>query len=59
MTSTSHHAEKTFWIVAADEAQAIFYKRDTMRAPLHEFLSLENASVLAKQRTMAVAGTMR
>lgn len=44
MPTTSHQAEKTFWIVAADEAHAVFYKRDTMRAPLHEFLSLENAA---------------
>lgn len=42
MTGTYHRAEKAYWIVAADESRAIFYKREKRRAPLQEFLSLEN-----------------
>jgi protein required for attachment to host cells len=42
MTGANHRAEKTYWIIVADEAQAIFYTRNARRSPLLELLSLEN-----------------
>jgi protein required for attachment to host cells len=44
MVNTINRAEKTYWVVVADESKAIFYTRDTRRAPLLEFLKLENAA---------------
>lgn len=44
MTHTEQRAERAFWVVAANESQAIFYGRETMSGPLHQFLSLENES---------------
>lgn len=37
-------AEKTFWIVVADESQATIYTRDTRRASLAKMCSLENTA---------------
>jgi protein required for attachment to host cells len=42
MTDAANRAEKTYWVVVADESRAIFYTRDTRRAPLLEFLVLNN-----------------
>jgi protein required for attachment to host cells len=42
MTDAGDRAEKTYWVVVADESRAIFYTRDTRRAPLLEFLALDN-----------------
>ena len=42
MTSPQQRAESAFWVVAANESQAIFYWRDMKRAPLHQFLTVEN-----------------
>lgn len=42
MTNASLHADKTYWIVVADESRASIYTRHAKRAPLIEFLSLEN-----------------
>lgn len=42
MANASVHAEKTYWIVVADESRATVYTRDARRAPLIEFFSLEN-----------------
>jgi len=42
MTDAGDRARKTYWVVVADESQAIFYTRDNKRAPLLEFLALSN-----------------
>jgi len=42
MPVARHRAEKTYWVIVADEAQAVFYTRKARRSPLLEFLSLEN-----------------
>jgi protein required for attachment to host cells len=42
MTDAGDRAEKTYWVVVADESRAIFYTRDTRRAPLLEFFALDN-----------------
>lgn len=42
MEGVNVSAEKSYWIVVADESQAIFYTRNTRRAPLQRFLALEN-----------------
>jgi protein required for attachment to host cells len=42
MVQTNHRTERAFWVVAADESQANFYQRDARRAPLQQFLSIEN-----------------
>jgi protein required for attachment to host cells len=42
MTDAANRAEKTYWVVVADESRAIFYTRDTRRAPLLEFFALDN-----------------
>jgi protein required for attachment to host cells len=42
MANAGYGAEKAYWVVVADESQAIFYTRDTRRAPLLEFLALDN-----------------
>lgn len=44
MLTSNRRQERYFWVIAADESQAIFYKRDKKRAPLQQFLSLENAA---------------
>jgi len=42
MTVAGDRAEKTYWVVVADESQAIFYTRNARRAPLLEFFALNN-----------------
>ncbi len=42
MTDAGNRAEKTYWVVVADESRAIFYTRDARRAPLLEFFALDN-----------------
>lgn len=42
MAQLDHHPEKPFWVIAANESQAVFYERDTRRAPLQQFFSAEN-----------------
>jgi protein required for attachment to host cells len=48
MASTNNRVKKAYWVVAANESQAIFYSRETKRAPLVEFLSLENEAARKK-----------
>lgn len=48
MPVDNRRAEKTFWIVVADESQAIIYTRATRRAPLDLVCSLENAAARKK-----------
>jgi len=42
MTNASLHADKSYWIVVADESRANIYTREARSAPLVELLSLEN-----------------
>ena len=42
MATAMQSSEKKYWVVVADEAQAIVYTRDTLHAPLAEYFSLEN-----------------
>jgi len=49
MTQAAVSAEKTFWVVVADESRAIFYSRKTRRAPMQELFSTENE--LARVKT--------
>jgi len=42
MIAVSLQAEKTYWIVVADESRATIYTRRAKRAPLVELLSLKN-----------------
>lgn len=48
MSKTAVRAEKTYWIVVADEAKATIYTRDAKSAPLVELLSLENETARKK-----------
>ncbi len=49
MVRTTGHAEKTYWIIVANEAQAIIYTRTERRSPFTEFLSFENAEARKKK----------
>lgn len=42
MAAAKHSVEKTYWIVVADEVRAIVYTRESQRAPLVEYFSLDN-----------------
>ncbi len=42
MADAGFRAKKTFWVVVADESQAIVYTRDAKRAPLTELFSLSS-----------------
>ena len=42
MTNASLRAEKTYWIVVADESRANIYTRAARRSPLIELLALDN-----------------
>ena len=44
MMDASKRADKTYWIVVADESQAIIYTRNMRRGPLQKLLSLDNAA---------------
>ena len=48
MARANGRAEKTYWVVVADESQAIIYTRNERRSLLMEFLSLENADARKK-----------
>lgn len=41
--------DRTYWVVVADEANAVVYQRSTRRAPLRELITLSNES--ARQKT--------
>jgi protein required for attachment to host cells len=53
MTNEDQRAGKTYWIVVADESQAIIYTRNERRAPLLELLSLENPEARKKKGELA------
>lgn len=48
MTSAKSLSEKQFWVVVADEAQAIFYTQDTTHSPLKEMAVYENEAARKK-----------
>jgi protein required for attachment to host cells len=48
MTNAMTTAERSFWVVVADESKAIFYTRKTRRGPMQEQFSLENEAARAK-----------
>lgn len=48
MTNAASTAERSFWVVVADESRAIVYSRDTRRAPMQELFSLENEAARVK-----------
>jgi len=43
MTNANLGANKAFWVVVADESQAIVYARERKSGPMHELFRLENA----------------
>lgn len=43
MINAKSSADKAFWVVVADESQAIIYTRERKSGPMHELLRLENA----------------
>lgn len=49
MTAATSNAEKTYWIVVADESQAIIYTRKERRSPLTELVTLENPEARKKK----------
>jgi len=48
MTPQTSSGDKCFWVVVADESNAIVYARDTMRGALRELFSLENETARKK-----------
>jgi len=48
MTPQSSSGDKCYWVMVADESNAIVYAHDTMRGPLRELFSLENATARRK-----------
>jgi protein required for attachment to host cells len=48
MTYAASTAERSFWVVVADESRAIIYTRETRRAPMQELFSLENEAARVK-----------
>ena len=48
MASTTSLSKKKYWVVVADESQAIIYTQDTTRAPLREISTLENGAARKK-----------
>ncbi|MDH3364020.1 MAG: host attachment protein [Gammaproteobacteria bacterium] len=44
MADAARRADKTYWIVVADESHAVIYTRNTKRGPLQKLLSLDNAA---------------
>jgi protein required for attachment to host cells len=44
MADADRRADKTYWIVVADESHAVIYTRNTKRGPLQKLLSLDNAA---------------
>ena len=49
MMQADHRSERAFWVVAANESQARFYQREAKRAPLQEFLCVENEAARMKK----------
>ncbi|MGB5258754.1 MAG: host attachment protein [Woeseiaceae bacterium] len=49
MMQAGDRSERAFWVVAANESQAKFYQRETKRAPLQEFLCVENEAARMKK----------
>lgn len=48
MTSQASSSEKFFWVVVADEANAVVYARETKSGPLSEVFSLANEAARMK-----------
>jgi len=48
MTPQTSTSEKFYWVVVADESNAIVYARDTLHGPLRELFSLENEAARKK-----------
>lgn len=44
MVDANRRADKTYWIVVADESHAVIYTRSTRRGPLQKLISLDNAA---------------
>lgn len=49
MMQAGHGSNGAFWVVAANESQARFYQREAKRAPLQEFLCVENEAARMKK----------
>jgi len=48
MAQQASNSEKYFWVVVADESNAIVYARDTRSGPLRKVFSLDNAAARMK-----------
>ena len=48
MTNAASNAERSFWVIVADESRAIIYSRETRSAPMHELFALENEAARVK-----------
>jgi protein required for attachment to host cells len=48
MTPQTANSKKFFWVVVADESNAIVYARDTRSGPLSEVFSLDNEAARMK-----------
>jgi protein required for attachment to host cells len=48
MTPQASNNEKVFWVVVADESNAIVYARDTRSGPLRKVFSLDNEAARMK-----------
>jgi len=48
MTPQASTGDKVYWVVVADESNAIVYARDTLRGPLRELFSLDNETARKK-----------
>ena len=48
MTPQGSNSEKVFWVVVADESNAIVYARDTRSGPLRKVFSLDNEAARMK-----------
>lgn len=49
MTPQTSTSDKVYWVVVADESNAIVYARDSLSGPLYELFSLDNET--ARQKT--------
>ena len=43
MAQAAANSKKVFWVVVADESQAVVYARDTKSGPMYELYTLDNA----------------
>ena len=43
MAQTTANSKKVFWVVVADESQAVVYARDSRSGPMYELFVLDNA----------------